>query len=191
MKKVLALITALLPMLVACTNGSMERKLTSQDSTSVAVEEVNAQRSLIITKVCDSIFALHPGNINNKIIQEDIAADLTKYVLSYKGKHMPMLEEITFKMKGIAQEGNHYVAVLMYKSEADKKDLGQEVQVCVKATREEAATFYEGRDYKVKGLVNGFPFQSAMPYAIEIYSSDRPTLSFGAIELSDAEVILA
>ncbi len=77
----------------------------------------------------------------------------------------------------------------MYQSEADKKDLGQEVQVCVKATREEAATFYEGMDYKVKGLVKGFPFQSAMPYAIEIYSSDRPTLSFGGIELSDAEVI--
>lgn len=187
MNKVLAFIMVLLP-LAACTNGSTNGQATSQDSVVAVSAFEEPTPGAIMVMVCDSIAALHPAN--NDIARMDAAKDLKEYVLTFKGQHMPLLEELTFELKGIVQEGGKYVAALKYGRNATRKEIGLEVQIAVKMSRDEAAKYSEGAKYKVKGLVKGFAYNTTQPYVLEpIESGYKQLYSLGAIELTDAELI--
>lgn len=163
------------------------------DSTQVlppGMEDTPEVKSSIFAHVADSIFKLHPGDIKNEIIREDIAKDLKKYALQFKGKHMPLIEELPFKLTEVTQE-NGYIACLLYNKDADEKNLGLEVQILVKLPREEAAKLYEGKYYMVKGIMAGFPYARVMPYALDpLESYNRPLLSLGAIKIDNAELTM-
>lgn len=188
MNKVLAFFM-LVPLLFACTNGSSTGKPTSQDSAVAVVSEFEEpEPGAIMVKVCDSIAAIHTGN--NDIARSDAGKDIKSYVLSFKGKHMPMLEELTYELKGIAPDAGKYMAALQYDKSATRHELGLEVQVGIRMTREEAAKYNEGAKYKVRGIVKGFPFASIEPYVLApLEKGYKPLYSFGAIELTDAEII--
>ena len=188
MKKVLALFLLAL-MLVSCSNGTTENKQQS-DSTAVTVQqEMVVPAAAIIEQVCDSIISLHPGDIKNKIIQEDLGNELKKYVLSYKGKHMPMLEELTYKLTDVVQDGQKYMVALKYEQDADRETIGKSVQIAVWTSREEAAKYYKGKTYSVKGTVKGFAYPDTQPYATDHYIDYyKPILYFGAIVLDDAVI---
>ncbi|MBO4723321.1 MAG: hypothetical protein J5629_10395 [Muribaculaceae bacterium] len=191
MKKVITI--AFLALLCSCMPTTQSNGPTSTDSiTADDYEKQEAQKmnNTIFAQMADSIFKLHPGDIKNQIIQEDIAKDLKKYAMQFKGKHMPLIEELPFKCKGVVEEGNHYIAGFMYKRDADKNVLGLELQVAITQSREDAAKLVEGDTYYLKGIMAGFPYQSVYPYALEpLYTNDRPLLSLGAIKLDNAEII--
>lgn len=188
MKKVLAFMV-LLPMLVACTNGTTESKQKS-DSTAVTVQEVAPPASPAIEQICDSILSLHPGDFKNKIIQEDLGNELKKYVLSYKGQHMPMLEELTYELTDVVQDGQKYMVALKYEQDADRNTIGKSVQIAVWTSREEAAKYYKGKSYSIKGIVKGFAYSNTQPYVTDHYFDYyKPIFYFGAIVLEDAVII--
>lgn len=188
MNKVLAFFM-LVPMLFACTNGASTGQPTSQDSAVAVVSAFEeSEPGAIMVKVCDSIAAIHPGN--NEIARSDAEKDIKSYVLAFKGQHMPMLEELTYELRGIAPDAGKYMAALKYDKRATRHELGLEVQVGIRMTREEAAKYNEGAKYKVRGLVKGFPFASTEPYVLApLEQGYKPLYSFGAIELTDAELI--
>lgn len=193
MKKAITLL-AFMALLWSCSYAPPKgAEQTEMDSTQVlmpGMEEAPEVKSSIFEHVADSIFKLHPGDIKNEIIREDIAKDLKKYALQFKGKHMPLIEELPFKLLEVAQE-NGYIAILHYTKDADEKNLGLEVQLVVKLPREEAAKLYEDKFYSVKGIMAGFPYASVMPYALDTYHSyDMPLLSLGAIKIDNAELTL-
>ena len=188
MNKVLAFFM-LVPMLFACTNGSSTGQPTSKDSAVAVVSAFEEpEPGAIMVKVCDSIAAIHPGN--NDIARSDAEKDIKSYVLAFKGQHMPLLEELTYELRGISPDAGKYMAALKYYKSATRHELGMEVQVRIRMTREEAAKYNEGAKYKVRGIVKGCPFASTEPYVLAPFVKDfKPHYSFGAIELTDAELI--
>lgn len=194
MKKVLSFFMVL-PLLVACTNGSTGQ-VSSQDSMAVAIveqyEDVKPEvKSSTFAIMADSIYKAHPGDINNEIIQEDISKDLKKYVLQFKGKHMPLVEELPFKLTDVIKEGGHYVAAFQYKKDADQKNLGLELQLKIDLPREKAGTLVTEKYYTVKGIMTGFPYSRAVlqPNVVTPLSSyEKPLLSLGVLQVRDAEI---
>lgn len=192
MKKVLAFVS-LAALLCSCQPTGQNGVNGTSDSVAVAnvYDEEKAPEVVnsIFAHVADSIYKAHPGDINNEIIQEDIAKDLKKYALQFKGKHMPLIEELPFSCKGVVKDGNRYIVGFMYKKDATELELGLELQVAVPQSREDAAKFVEGDIYYLKGIMAGFPFQSVLPYALSPLSSyEKPLLSLGAIKLDNAEI---
>ena len=196
MKKVLAIVS-LAALLCSCQPTGQNGVNGTSDSVAVAnvtdEEKAPEVAKSIFAHVADSIYKAHPGDINNEIIQEDIAKDLKKYALQFKGKHMPMIEEVPFKLTEVVQDRGQYVACLQYKKDSDRNSLGLEVQLYGPLSREDAAKLYEDKYYNVKGIMAGFPFQSKVLYpyimtALENYN--KPLVSFGAIKINNAELTL-
>ena len=190
MKKVITI--AFLALLCSCMPTTQSNGPTSADSVTVAdIEKEEAQKmnNTIFAQVADSIFKQHPGDIKNPIIREDLGVALVKYCNQFKGKHMPLVEELPFKLTDVIQDGNKYIAGFKYERRADENLLGLELQLAVKQTREEAAKLVKGDTYYVKGIMAGFPFRSVLPYALEPLSSyEKPLLSLGALQIDNAEI---
>lgn len=195
MKKVLA-ISFLAMLMCSCQPTGQTNGPTSADSVAVAdfeKQETQKMNKTIFAQVADSIFKLHPGDIKNQIIQEDISKDAEKYCLQFKGKHMPLIEELPFKLTGVLHEGNSYVAALKFDKDGDEKNLGLELQLLVTRTREEAAKLYEGKTYKIKGIMAGFPYSTAVLHpnvVTPLNNYDKPMLSLGCIKVDDAELTM-
>lgn len=188
MKKVLAIVS-LAALMCSCMQPRQNGE-TSASASSVAEKKAPKVKDYIFAHVADSIFKLHPGDIKNPIIREDIGKDLKKYAMQFKGKHMPLIEELPFICKSITQEGNHYLAGFKYQRDATETELGIELQVAVVQSREDAAKLIEGDIYYLKGIMAGFPFQRVLPYALDpLFSYNKPLLSLGAIKLENAEII--
>lgn len=191
MKKVLA-ISFLAMLMCSCQPTGQTNGTSATDSVAIAdFEEEEAQKmdNTIFAQVADSIFKQHPGDIKNPIIREDLGVALVKYCNQFKGKHMPLVEELPFKLSEVIQDGNKYIACFKYERKADENLLGLELQLAVKQTREEAAKLVKGDTYYVKGIMAGFPFQRVLPYALEPISSyDKPLLSLGALQIDNAEI---
>ena len=185
---------AFIAMLCSCVN-SQQGNNTATDSVVVAnvyddIDKPEVPNS-IFAHVADSIYKAHPGDVKNEIIQEDIAKDLKKYALQFKGKHMPMIEELPFKLTEVMQDRGKYVACLQYKKSETENSLGLELQLYVPMPREDAAKLYEDKYYYVKGIVGGFPFQSKVlhPYIMTpLEDYNKPLVSFGAIQIDNAEI---
>lgn len=182
-----------------CSCMQTQQSKQSQQVDSVKVKDVSVldeeprlePASTIFSQVADSIFKLHPGDIKNEIIREDIAKDLKKYALQFKGKHMPLIEELPFNLTEVVKEGNKYIACFKYDKEGDEKNLGLEMQLSVSQSREDAAKLYEGKNYMIKGIMAGFPYADLMPCALEpLYSYSRPLLSLGVIKIDNAELTM-
>lgn len=192
MKKVLAIVS-LAALLCSCQPTGQNGVNDTTDSVAVAnvTDEKKAPevKKSIFAHVADSIYKAHPGDIKNEIICEDIAKDLKKYALQFKGKHMPLIEELPFECNGIVKDGGRYIVAFQYKKDATETELGLELQVAVPQSREDAAKFVEGDIYYLKGIMAGFPFQSVLPYALSPLSSfEKPLISLGAIKLENAEI---
>lgn len=189
-------IFAFIAILCSCVNNQQGNNTTT-DSVAVASvyddEEKPEVPNSIFAHVADSIYKAHPGDIKNTIIREDIAKDLKKYALQFKGKHMPMIEELPFKLTHVVQEGNKYIACFQYEKDANEKNLGLELQLAVPQSRDEAAKLYEGKYYTIKGIMAGFPYARVMPYVLEpdnLYRVEMPLMSFGAIKINNAELTI-
>lgn len=196
MKNVLAFVS-LAALLCSCQSTGQNGVNGTSDS--VAVENVTFEgkapevANSIFAHVADSIYKAHPGDIKNEIIQEDIAKDLKKYALQFKGKHMPMIEELPFKLTEVMQDRGQHVACLQYKKDETENSLGLELQLYVPLSREDAAKLYEDKYYYVKGIMGGFPFQSKVlhPYIMTpLEKYNKPLVSFGAIKINNAELTL-
>lgn len=195
MRKVLA-ISFLALLMCSCVQPSQTATEKVNDSVAVAdVDKQDAQKmnNTIFAHVADSIFKLHPGDIKNQIIQEDIAKDAEKYCRQFKGRHMPLLEELSFELTDVVQEGSKYAACFKFEREEDEKNLGLEVQLLVYKSREEAAKLYQGKTYTVKGIMAGFPYSTAVLHpnvVLPLDNYDKPMLSLGCIKVDDAELTL-
>lgn len=190
MKKVLAI--PFVALLCSCA------QTTQNDEYAVGVtmaeeQDVQVAHSTIFEQVADSIYKLHPGDIENKIIQEDIAKDLEKYCLQFKGKHMPLIEELSFKLNDVVPDKGKYAACFKYGKDEDKNNLGLELQILVHKSRDEAAKLYKGKNYTIKGIMAGFPYSSSNlhPYVLTSLNDwEKPTISLGCIKVDKAELTM-
>ena len=98
-----------------------------------------------------------------------------------------MLEELTYELTDVVQDGQRYMVALKYEQDADRNTIGKNVQIAVWTSKEEAAKYYKGKSYSIKGIVKGFAYSDTQPYATDHYFEyNKPIFYFGAVALDDA-----
>lgn len=97
MKKVLAFIV-LLPLLVACTNGTTTGQPTSQDSAVVHMADPSSEAE----KLFEPLVEKYPNYKRNEIAQEEMAKPIEEYFDSCVGKPFTFLDGLFVEFEEIA-----------------------------------------------------------------------------------------
>lgn len=151
MKKVLAFL--LVPMLLACTNGTTTQP-TSQDSAVAYIDEISEPTSEA-RKLIDPLVKQYPNYKDNEIAQEEMAKPLKQYLDSCVGKPFSFISDLVVEFEEIDQVKGD-IATVWFKTPdfssygGDKWDTA--FRLLVEMPKAEAGALASGR-YIVNGTL--------------------------------------
>lgn len=185
MKKVLAFIV-LVPMLVACANGTSTSQPT-QDSVAVAYTFEDDSPTSEARRALDPIVKQHPNYRDNEIAQNELYKPLEEYFSSCVGKPFHFIDNLLVEYEEIDQV-NGDKATVWFKS-LDFSNYGGDLWDCafrliVEMTKEDAGKLSSGY-YYVKGTLKEWDKKGRFTGTGFHVSS---TIWLGTFVISDATV---